>query len=263
MPTDAVNTNGQRHLCGNSKVRRISEWVDSVDHSYEPSEQGTWISSPTHSSYGGNVDFFGSVGDFLFPSAKEQNKTLSRPVKQLNKRSADNGKCNNNVKTNSKYPSPLSQKGSLSASNNACTGKHAKETKTNSNTEGHANLHTPFSPLSNQPTRLGVNSDKSDTGLKLPSAAPYQTQSTENMQLDSQLSFHGLENNHLDSQERTQLPDCSETAMEIDNYEQLEDQIKLEVRLISTCMVVRRPGFVLLLQVLEKPWNLILDFKGT
>ena len=236
MPTGAVNTNGQRQLCSNSKVRRISEWVDSVDHSYEPSEQGTCISSPTHSSHGGNVDFFNSVGDFLFPSPQEQNRTLSRPVKQLNKRSADDGKCNNNVTTNSKHPSPLSQKGSLSASNNACGGKHAKETKTNSSMGGHGNLHTPFSPLSNQPTQLGENSDKNDTGLKLPSAAAYQTHSMEDMQLDSQMSFNGLENNHFDSQERAQLHDGSEMAMEIDNYEQLEDQIRLEVRLISTCM---------------------------
>lgn len=241
MPTGAVSTNGQRQLCSNSKVRRISEWVDSVDHSYEPSEQGTCISSPTHSSHGGNVDFFNSVGDFLFPSPQEQNRTLSRPVKQLNKRSADDGKCNNNVTTNSKHPSPLSQKGSLSTSDNGRRGKHAEETKTNS-MEGHGNLHTPFSPLSNQPTQLGENSDKSDTGLKLPSAAAYQTQSMEDMQLDSQLSFNGLENNHFDSQETAQLHNSSEMAMEIDNYEQLEDQIRLEVRLISTCMAAHTLG---------------------
>ena len=31
----------------------------------------------------------------------------------------------------------------------------------------------------------------------------------------------------------------------------------------SVSMAIQEPGFVLLLDVLEKPWNLILDFKGT
>ena len=216
MTTGAVNTNGQQHLSGNSKAHRISAWVDSVDNAYAPSEQGTYVSSPTHSGCHG-ADYFNSVGDFLFLSSQEQNEVTSRPIKQLNKRMVNSNKYNNNVKTPPGHPSPLSQKGSVS---NGVTQT------------GSSNVRTPFSPLSHQQTDLGVNSDKTDTGQKLPTATAHEVQSSEDMQLDNQFSFHGLVNDHGDvGQDRAELVD-NEIAMEVDNCEELEDQIRLEVKII-------------------------------
>lgn len=245
MPTGTVNTNGNQHLHVNSKVRRISEWVDAVDHSYEPSEQGTCISSPTHSSHCEKVEFLNSVGDYLFPSTEKQNETRYMLAKKKNNRSANFDKYDKFGKTSSEHPSPLSQKGSLSGGINTTKGQQTNRTQTNSNTHGHSNVHTPFSPLSNKPTFLGVHSDQRDNRQKLPNVTANQVQSTEDMQLDNQLSFHGLGNSHCDSQDRTQLPDDGEIAMDIDNYEELQDQIKLEVhvhvRLV--CLTVVALGY--------------------
>jgi len=50
------------------------------------------------------------------------------------------------------------------------------------------------------------------------------------MQLDNQFSFHGLVNDHGDvGQDRAELVD-NEIAMEVDNCEELEDQIRLELQ---------------------------------
>ena len=228
MATGAVNANGPRQMCSNSKVHRISAWVDSVDTSYAPSEQGTCVSSPAHSSHETSVEFFNHVGDFLFPPTQGQNETKSRPPKHLNKRSVNKDKSNNNVKTRSEHPSPLNKKGSPYGTGKSVTeGKQSSKPQTGSGT---GNLHTPFSPLSRQPTLLGANSDKTDNRQKLPGATAYQAQSLEDMQLDSQPSFHGLVGDNCDVPTRTQIGDDSESAMDIDNYEELEEQIKLEVQ---------------------------------
>ena len=226
MRTSAVNTNGQKLLCSNTKVRRISAWVDSVDHSYTPSEQGTCVSSPTHSLDASN-DFF------PFTPLREPSETNSRPAKQPNKRDVYTDKSNNNMNNHSRHPSSFSQKGSIASDISATGEKKREKRKNSSSTSG--NHHAPFTPLSPRSSVTGVNSAKTNPRQELPNAATaYPAQSIEAMQLDSQLPLEDFVNNHNNvGQDRTQFADDSEIAMEIDNYEELADQIKLEVSLVT------------------------------
>lgn len=231
MRTSAVNTNGQKLLCTNTKVRRISAWVDSVDHSYTPSEQGTCVSSPTHSLDASN-DFF------PFTPSREPSETNSRPAKQLHKRDVYTDKSNNNMNNHSRHPSSFSQKGSIASDISATGEKKSEKRKNSSSTSG--NHHAPFTPLSPQSSVTGVNSAKTNPRQELPNAATaYPAQSIEAMQLDSQLPLEDFVNNHNNvGQDRTQFADDSEIAMEIDNYEELADQIKLELQGIRSEFVI-------------------------
>lgn len=212
MMTTAVNANGQKPLCSTSKVRLISAWVDSVDHTYAPSEQGTCISSPTHSNAESTAFF--SMGDSQEPSEVMGSQ----------------GKNNNTRDVSGKHPSPLSQKGSLSAAVSATVGKQSSKGDTFRNAAG--NLLKPVCPLSPHVSGAAVNTDRTNATqeILLNPTTVYQSQSTEDMQLDSQQSFHSYANDHFSvGYERTQLGDDNEMAMDIDNYEELGDQIRQEV----------------------------------
>lgn len=222
-------TNGQSRFCGgNSKVRRISEWVDSVDHSYEPSEQGTCITSPAHSSHSENPDFFGYADDFAFPSNQKQNQKRLKPAKKLNNKSINSEKRNNNVKTQRANASPLGCKGSLMNDSGATSGKQINTAK--NVTSSGSNFHTPFSSLSDERTPVRESFNKRDTGQKSATMMTCNRQSTEGMQLDNPSSFHGHENGHFDNANRKLVPEENEMAMDVDNYEELEDQIRVELQ---------------------------------
>lgn len=211
--TTAVNANGQKHLCSTSKVRLISAWVDSVDHAYAPSEQGTCISSPTHSHAE-------SAAFFSMPDSQEPSVVMGSQAKKNNTRDVS---CKH-------HPSPLSQKGSLSAAVSATVGKQSSKGETLRNAAG--NLCKPVSPLPPHVSGAAVNTDRTNTTqeIMLNPTTVHQSQYTEDMQLDSQQSFHSYANDHFNvGYERTQFGDDSEMAMDIDNYEELEDQIRQEV----------------------------------
>lgn len=213
MMTTAVNANGQKHLCSTSKVRLISAWVDSVDHAYAPSEQGTCISSPTHSHAE-------STAFFSMPDSQEPSVVMGSQAKKNNTRDVS---CKH-------HPSPLSQKGSLSAAVSATVGKQSSKGETFRNAAG--NLCKPVSPLPAHVSGAAVNTDRTNTTqeIMLNPTTVHQSQYTEDMQLDSQQSFHSYANDHFNvGYERTQFGDDSEMAMDIDNYEELEDQIRQEV----------------------------------
>lgn len=231
MTTDAVN--GQHHICGDSKVHRINAWVRSVDMSYAPSEPGSYTSHAESDELNHNVGGFPAKHPYCRP-AKVQNTARLVSTQQCNRTGSCN-KYNDNTRILSEPLSQHSHKGSLSGDVNThvpVRNNVLKSSKQNSRTAAvNSTVHTPFSPLSHHPTVLGLNSDKTDTGQKLPSAAAYQAQLAEDMQLDSQVSLHSFENDNYEAQnEKTEFPDNNEIAMEIDNYEELEDQIKLEVR---------------------------------
>lgn len=213
MMTTAVNANGQKHLCSTSKVHLISAWVDSVDHAYAPSEQGTCISSPTHSHAE-------STAFFSMPDSQEPSEIMGSQAKK-----------NNTRDVSTKYhPSPLSQKGSLSAAVSATAGKQSSKGESFRNAAG--NLCKPVSPSSPHVSGAAVNTDRTNAtqGITLNPTTVHQPQSTEDMQLDSQQSFHSYANDHFNvGYERTQFGDDNEMAMDIDNYEELEDQIRQEV----------------------------------
>lgn len=239
MTTDVVNVNGQHHICSNSKVHRINAWVNSVDTSYAPSEQGSCVSANVPSSHAGSDEFNHNVGEFPTKNpyckpAQVQNTTGRVSTQQCN-RTVSSDKCNDNVRILSAPLSQHNQKGSFSGDVNIhvpVRNNVSKNLKQSSKTPAvNSTVHTPFSPLSHYPTVLGINSDKTDTGQKLPSAAAYQAQVEEDMQLDSQVSLQSFVNDNFEAQhETTQLSDNNDIAMEIDNYEELQDQIKLEVR---------------------------------
>lgn len=246
MVTGVVNANGQNHICSNSKAYRISEWVNSVDTSYAPSEQGSCASANVAHSHVGSDEFNQSFGEF--PTTKpycrptyEQSTTEHALTRPHSRKRVKNQVYDNNVRTHSGQLPQLNQKDSFSrdlsitANNNVSkNSKQSNKTPSSSST-----LHTPFSPLSHHPTVLGVNSDKTDTGQKLPNTSAYQE---EDMQLDSQVSFNSLVTDNYQAQyEEPQLDNSTDIAMEIDNYEEFENQIKLEVRLhmyqyISLCI---------------------------
>lgn len=212
MMTTAVNANGQKHLCSTSKVRLISAWVDSVDHAYAPSEQGTCISSPTHSHAE-------STAFFSMPDSQEPSEVMGSQAKK-----------NNTRDVSSKHPSPLSQKGSLSAAVSATVGKQRSKGETFRNAAG--NLFKPVSPLSSHVSGAAVNTDRTNATqqIMLNPTTVHKSQSAEDMQLDSQQSFHSYANDHFNvGYERTQFGDDNEMAMDIDNYAELEDQIRQEV----------------------------------
>lgn len=213
MMTTAVNANGQKHLCSTSKVRLISAWVDSVDHAYAPSEQGTCISSPTHSHAE-------STAFFSMPDSQEPSEIMGSQAKKNNTRDV----------SSKHHPSPLSQKGSLSAAVSATAGKQSSKGESFRNAAG--NLCKPVSPLSPRVSGAAVDTDRTNAtqGITLNPTTVHQPQSTEDMQLDSQQSFHSYANDHFNvGYERTQFGDDNEMAMDIDNYEELEDQIRQEV----------------------------------
>ena len=231
MPTEAVN--GQHPICSDSKIHRINAWVRSVDRSYTPSEPGSCAGDELKH----NVREIPTKHPYGIP-AQVQSTTGLVSTQQC-RRTGSRNKYNDNVRIPSKALSQHS--GSHKGSFSGDVKKHApvrnnvlKTPKQNTKTAAAVNstVHTPFSPLSHHPTVLGSNSDKRDTGQKLPSAAAaYQAQLEEDMQLDSQVSLHNFENGNYEAQHETpQFPDNNEIAMEIDNYEELQEQIKLEVR---------------------------------
>ena len=231
MITDAVN--GQHHICGDSKVHRINAWVRSVDTSYVPSEPGSCVSHAESDELNHNVDEFSAKHPYCRP-AKVQNAAGLLSTQQCNRTGSCN-KYNDNTRILSKPLSQHSHKGSFSGDVNAhvhvpVRNNVLKSPMQSSKTAAvNSAVHTPFSPLSHHPTVLGFNSDKTDTGQKLPSAVGYQAQLAEDMQLDSQGSLHSFENDNYQAQHEEKQFTDNEIAMEIDNYEELEDQIKLEV----------------------------------
>ena len=228
MATDAVN--GQLHMCSDSKIHRINAWVRSVDTSYAPSETGSCVTDELNH----NVVEIPAKHPYGKPT-QVQNTTGRVSTQQCNRTGSSN-RYNDNMRILSKPLSQHSHKGSFSGDVNThvpVRNNVLKTPKRNTKTTAvKSTVHTPFSPLSHHPTVLGINSDKSDTGQKLPSAAAaYQAQLEEDMQLDSQVSLHSFENGTYEAQnETTQFPDNNEIAMDIDNYEELQEQIKLEVR---------------------------------
>ena len=231
MPTDAVN--GQHHISGDSKVHRINAWVRSVDTSYVPSEPGSCVSRAESEELNHSVGEFPTKHPYCRPA--QVRNTAGLASTQQCKRTVSSNKCNDNVRILSGPSSQHNQKGSFSGDvdiHAPVRNNVSKSLKQSSKTTAvNSTVHTPFSPLRHHPTVLGINSDKTDTGRKLPSAAAYQAQLEEDMQLDSQVSWQSFENGNYETRhEKTQLPDNNEIAMEIDNYEELEHQIKLEVR---------------------------------
>lgn len=228
MRTDAVN--GQHTICSDSKIHRINAWVRSVDTSYTPSEPGSCVNDELNH----NVGKIPAKHPYCRPTQVQNTAGLAST--QQCKRTASSNKYNDNMRIPSKPLSQHSLKGSLSGDVNIhvpIRNNVLKTPKQNTKTAAvNSTVHTPFSPLSHHPTVLGINSDKTDTGQKLPSAAAaYQAQLEEDMQLDSQVSLHSFENvNYEAGHETAQFPDNNEIAMEIDNYEELQEQIKLEVR---------------------------------
>lgn len=229
MATDAVN--GHHHICNDSKIHRINAWVRSVDTSYTPSEPGSCVNEELNH----NVAKIPKKHPYCSP-AQVQNSTGPVSTQQC-KRTGCSNKYNDNMRIPSKPLSQHSHKGSFSGD----VDTHApvknnvlKTLKQNTKTAAAVNstVHTPFSPLSHHPTVLGINSDKTDTGQKLPgTATAYQAQLEEDMQLDCQVSLHSFENRNYEAQHETaQFPDNNEIAMEIDNYEELQEQIKLELQ---------------------------------
>lgn len=239
MTTGTVNANGQQNMTSNSKVHRINAWVNSVDTSYTPSEQGSCVSARAPSSHAGSDELNQGVGTFLptknlySKPTHEQNTTGYTSTQPLNRRKVNSDKYNNNTRIHSGHLPQHNQKGSFSGTVSVPVRNNvSKSLKQNSKTPaGNSTVHTPFSPLSHRPTVLGMNSDKNDAGQRLPSVTAYQGQIEEDMQLDSQVSFHsfGNDDRQAEEHEKTQLSDNNDIAMEIDNYEELEDQIKLEV----------------------------------
>lgn len=236
MSTDDVN--GQHYISGDSKVHRINAWVSSVDTSYVPSEQGSYVSHAESDELNHSVVEFPTMHPYCRP-AHVQNTSGLASTQQCN-RTGSSGKCNDNARNRSGPLSQHNQKGSFSGDVHRhvpIRNNVSKNLKQSSKTAAaNSTVHTPFSPLSHHPTVLGVNSDKTDNGQKVPSATAYQAQVEENMQFDCQVSWHRFENEKYENQhEKTQLSDNNEIAMEIDNYEELEDQIKLEVRTCINC----------------------------
>lgn len=242
MATGVVNANGQNHICSNSKAYRISEWVNSVDTSYAPSEQGSCISANVPRSHAGSDEFNQSFGDFpttnpYCRAVNEQSTTERALTRPHSRKRVKNQVRDNNVRIHSGQLPQLNQKDSYShdvsitANNNVSkNSKQVNKTASSSST-----VHTPFSPLSHHPTVLGVNSDKTDTGQKLQaSTSAYQE---EDMQLDSQVSFNSLVTDNYQAQQ-TELDNSTDIAMEIDNYEEFENQIKLEVRLYDVSVYI-------------------------
>ena len=230
MTTDAVN--GQ-HICGDSKVHRINAWVRAVDTSYAPSEPGSYASHAESDELNHNVGEFPTKHPYC-SSAQEQNTSELVSTQKCN-RTGSRKKYNDNMRIISKPLSQQSHKGPFSGDVNThipVRNSVLKSPKQSSKTAVvNSTVHTPFSPLSHHPTVLGINSDKTGTGQKLLSAAAYQPQLEEDMQLDNQVSLRSFQNDNYEAQnEKTQFPDDNEVAMEIDNHEELEDQIKLEVR---------------------------------
>lgn len=237
MTADAVN--GQNHVCGDSKVHRINAWVRSVDTSYAPSEPGSCVSHAESDELNHNVDKFPAKHPYCRP-AKVQNAAGLASSQQCNR----TGRCNKYNDNTRVLSEPLSQHSHKGSSFSGGVNAHVPVRNNGLRSPIYGSktaavnsaVHTPFSPLSAHPTILGLNSDKTDTGQKLPSAAAYQAQLAEDMQLDSQVSLHSFENDNYEAQyEEKQFPDSNEIAMEIDNYEELEDQIKLEVSRFNFC----------------------------
>ena len=237
MTTGVINANGQNHLCSNSKVHRISEWVNAVD-TYAPSEQGSCVSANIPSSHAGSDEFNQSFSDLPTKNpyggpVHQQSATECALTQQYNRKRVKNDKHGNNVRIHSEQLSQHNKKHSYSGDVSVPTNNNvSKNSKQSSKTPSSSStVHTPFSPLSHHPTVLGINSDKTDTGQTLPSASAYQAQVEEDMQLDSQVSFNSFVNDNYEAQhDKAELADSIDIAMEIDNYEELEDQIKLEVR---------------------------------
>ncbi|XP_078350635.1 uncharacterized protein LOC144635377 isoform X2 [Oculina patagonica] len=264
VTTGVVNANGQNQACSNSKVHRISAWVNSVDTSYAPSEQGSCVSANIAGSHAGSDELNLSFEDFptkgpYFRPAHEQSTTERALTQQSNRKRVRNDKCGSNQRIHSGWSSQHNKKDSISGNVsipvNNNVSKNSKQTSKAPSAS--STVHTPFSPLSHHPTVLGRNSDKTDTGQKLlsPSASlncasdgvptlthswykptvsdlsAYQAQVEEDMQLDSQGSFNSFVNdNYVARHEKAELADSTDMAMEIDNYEELEDQIKLELQ---------------------------------
>lgn len=210
--------------CSNLKVRRISEWVDSVDHSYEPSEQGTCITSPARSIESENFEFFSFDADFLLPSDQKQNQRRQPHTKQPVNRSRKGAKGSINFKPNTVNPSPPGHKNSFTNGASASTREQKNDCRTN--------FHTPFSPSLDESTSAEGNSNKRDTGQKVAREMEYQKQSTEGIQLGSQNSYHCHDNNHYDNQNVEHVSVEDDMAMEIDNCEELEVQIRAEVNMV-------------------------------
>lgn len=210
--------------CSSLKVRRISEWVDSVDHSYEPSEQGTCISSPAHSVESENFEIYSFDGDFLLPPAQKQNQRRQPPTKQPVNRSRKGAKGSINSKTNTVNPSPPGHSFTNGAS--ASTREQKNHTRNN--------FHTSFSPSLDEPTSAEGNSNKSDTGQKGAREMEYQKQFTEGILLGSQNSYHCHGDKHFDNQNVEHVPVEDDMAMEIDNYEELEGRIRAELQEIRS-----------------------------
>lgn len=216
-----TSTNGGGR-CSSLKVRRISEWVDSVDHSYEPSEQGTCISSPAHSIGSENFEIFSFDGDFLLPPDQKQNQRRQQPTKQPVNRSRKGGKGSINFKTNMVNRTPPGH--SLTNGASANTREQKNDTRNN--------FHTPFSPSLDEPTSAEGNSNKSDTGQKGARDMEYQKQFTEGILLGTQNSYHCHGDKHFDNQNVEHVPVEDDMAMEIDNYEELEGRIRAEVMMV-------------------------------
>lgn len=237
MTEAALNSTCQEQICSNSKACRISAWVNSVDTTYTPSEQGSCVSVPCLQSGYAESDEV-SVGDFPLKKfyrrpTNEQNFSGNATGKLLKKNNANNDKINNSTRLDSRSMWHPYKKGYIPSGNNVRlhNGISRNSKQGTQSPASFSAVHTPFSQLSRHPTVLGTNSDKTDSCQKLPgSHVAYQTQSEEEMQLDSQMSFNSYGNVGYEAEtSQPQQFDSNDDAMEIDNYEELKDQIRAEV----------------------------------
>lgn len=246
MTETMLNSSRQEQIYSNSKAYRISAWVDSVDTTYTPSEQGSCVSEPcVQGSYAESDQV--SVDDFPLKMLcrrpiNEQNVPVNATGKLLKKKIINVNKINHNARIDSKYMSHPYKKGYMPSGVNvplhngiSRNFKQEKQTPTSSST-----IHTPFSPLSRHPTVPGTNSHKTDSCEKLvTSSVAYQTPTEEEMPLDSQISFNSYGNAAYEAEtSKPQQFDSNDVAMEIDNYEELKDQIRAELQGIRSEFVL-------------------------
>ncbi|PFX28137.1 Transcriptional protein SWT1 [Stylophora pistillata] len=246
MTETMLNSSRQEQIYSNSKAYRISAWVDSVDTTYTPSEQGSCVSEPcVQGSYAESDQV--SVDDFPLKMLcrrpiNEQNVPVNATGKLLKKKIINMNKINHNARIDSKYMSHPYKKGYMPSGVNvplhngiSRNFKQEKQTPTSSST-----IHTPFSPLSRHPTVPGTNSHKTDSCQKLvTSSVAYQTPTEEEMPLDSQISFNSYGNAAYETEtSKPQQFDSNDVAMEIDNYEELKDQIRAELQGIRSEFVL-------------------------
>ena len=244
MKACVVDANDQFHLVSNSKVSRISAWVDSVDNSYAPSEQGSCGNTVLPLSPEDSSEPFHCAEDVSIPEKCERSEASVTANSRQSTNLVNKEHGTGGVDTEKNNVSPPVK--SLFKKH----GKHLHSTREDSqkdilmgfqqNSTGSGQtagssaqgVPTRFSPTSPSSFR-GQNLVKPDFNQHFPPSlvnSVFQSQVSEDEQMDSQGFSVGLEKEGKEVHpDRTKLTGDKEMAMDIDNYEELEDQIKLEV----------------------------------